>query len=91
MQQQQLHTSNSSSTLLPKCLVKPSLEIYATMPSRSHSFILALPLSNRSCLLLGLKVVEEDGPLLALLAPVADHDTRAVDDFAGVAFAIEHA
>jgi hypothetical protein len=40
-------------------------------------------------LLLGLEVVEEDGALLRLLTPVADDDARAVDDLAGVAFAVD--
>ena len=42
-------------------------------------------------LLLGLEVVKEDGTLLRLLAPVAHHDARAVDDLAGVAFAVDGA
>ena len=42
-------------------------------------------------LLLGLEVVEEDGAFLRLLAPVADDDAGAVDDFAGIAFAVEDA
>ncbi len=40
--------------------------------------------------LLGVEVVEQDGPLLALLAPVAHHDAGAVDHFSGVAFAVKH-
>ena len=39
--------------------------------------------------LLGLEVIEEDVALLGFLAPVADDDAGAVDDFTGVAFAIE--
>jgi hypothetical protein len=39
-------------------------------------------------LLLGLEVVEEDAALLGFLTPVLDDDARAVDDFAGVAFAV---
>jgi hypothetical protein len=39
-------------------------------------------------LLLGLEVVEEDAALLRLLTPVLDNDARAVDDLAGVAFAV---
>jgi ribosomal 30S subunit maturation factor RimM len=40
-------------------------------------------------LLLGLEVVEEDAALLGFLTPVLDNDARAVDDFAGVAFAVD--
>ena len=48
-------------------------------------FSLSLSLS----LSLGVEVVEQDGPLLALLAPIAHHDTGAVDALSGVAFAVE--
>jgi len=40
-------------------------------------------------LLLGLEVVEENATLLRLLTPVLDDDARAVDDLAGVAFAVD--
>ena len=40
-------------------------------------------------LLLGLEVVEQDGALLRLLTPVLDDDTRAVDDLASVALAVD--
>jgi hypothetical protein len=40
-------------------------------------------------LLLSLEVVEEDAALLGLLAPIADDDAGAVDDLAGVAFAVD--
>ena len=40
-------------------------------------------------LLLGLEVVEEDAALLGLLTPVLDDDARAVDDLAGVTFAVD--
>jgi len=40
-------------------------------------------------LLLGLEVVEEDAALLGLLTPILDDDARAVDDLAGVAFAVD--
>ena len=46
-----------------------------------------------SCLrasLLGGEVVHEERALLALLAPVPDHDAGAIDDFAGVAFAVQY-
>ena len=59
-----------------------TLVLYAILPKP--------PLSNATRLLLGLEIVEQDGALLALLAPVADDDAGAVDDFAGVAFAVEH-
>ena len=42
-------------------------------------------------LLLGLEIVKEDGAFLAFFAPVADDDAGAVDDFSGVAFAVEDA
>ena len=42
-------------------------------------------------LLLGLEVVQENGAFLRFLAPVAHDDATAVDDFAGVAFAVEDA
>lgn len=42
-------------------------------------------------LLLGREVIDQDGPLLTLLAPIPHHDARAIDDFPGVAFAVEHA
>jgi hypothetical protein len=44
---------------------------------------------GRKRLLLGLEVVEEDAALLGLLTPVADDNARAVDDLAGVAFAVD--
>jgi hypothetical protein len=40
-------------------------------------------------LLLGLEVVEQDAALLGLLTPVLDNNTRAVDDLAGVALAVD--
>lgn len=40
-------------------------------------------------LVLGLEVVEEDAALLGLLTPILNDDARAVDDFAGVAFAVD--
>jgi hypothetical protein len=39
--------------------------------------------------LLGLEVVEKDGALLRLLAPVLDDYAAAVDDFSCVAFAVD--
>jgi len=48
-----------------------------------------IPVAGRAqCLLLGLEVVEQDGPLLRLLTPVLDDDARAVDYLPGVAFAV---
>jgi hypothetical protein len=44
---------------------------------------------TRPFLLLGLEVVEKDGPLGRLLTPVLDDDTRAVDDLARVAFPVQ--
>ena len=41
-------------------------------------------------LLLGLKVVEQNGALLRILTPVLDDHTRAVDNLAGVALAVEN-
>ena len=41
-------------------------------------------------LLLSLEVIEEDTSLLALLAPILDHDARAIDNFSGIPFTIEH-
>ena len=40
-------------------------------------------------LLLGLEVVEQYRALLRLLTPILDDHTRAVDDFAGVAFSVD--
>ena len=37
----------------------------------------------------GLEVVEQHGALMRLLTPVLDDDAGAVDDFAGVAFAVD--
>ena len=45
--------------------------------------------TGRTLLLLSLEVVEEDGTFLGLFTPVLDNDTRAVDDLAGVSFAVE--
>ena len=42
-------------------------------------------------LLLGLEVVEENGSLGGVLAPVANDDARAVDDLAGITLAVERA
>ena len=50
----------------------------------------AFPFIQPSRLLFGLEVVEENGPFLALLAPVTDDNAGAVDDFSGVAFAVEY-
>jgi hypothetical protein len=47
---------------------------------------------NLSCpkhLLLGLEVVEKDRALLRLLTPILDNNTGAVDNLAGVSFAID--
>ena len=44
---------------------------------------------NAARLLFGLEVVEEDAALLGLLTPVLDDNARAVDDLAGVAFAVD--
>lgn len=43
----------------------------------------------KKSLLASLEVVEEDGTFLGLLTPVLDNDARAVDDLAGVSFAVE--
>ncbi len=43
------------------------------------------------CLLVAVEVVEEEGTLLRLLTPVLDDDAGAVDDLAGVAFAVKNA
>ncbi len=48
------------------------------------------PVSGKGGLLLGLEVVEQNGAFLGFLAPVANDDARAVNDFSGVAFAIEY-
>ena len=40
-------------------------------------------------LLLGLEVVEDDGTLRRLLAPVLNYDTRAVDDLARVTLPVQ--
>jgi len=40
-------------------------------------------------LLLGLEVVEQDATLLRLLTPVLDDNARAVDNLAGVSFAVD--
>lgn len=45
--------------------------------------------SGNHSLLLRVEVVQKDVALLAFLSPVSDHDARAVDDFARVAFAID--
>ena len=45
----------------------------------------------QSLLLLGLEIVEQNRAFLRFLAPIADDDAGAVDDFAGVALAVEHA
>lgn len=42
-------------------------------------------------LLLRLEIVEQDCAFLRLLTPVADDHAGAVDDFASVTFAVEHA
>ena len=39
--------------------------------------------------LLRLEVIEQDGPLLRLLTPVLNHDTRAINDLPSVAFTID--
>jgi len=41
-------------------------------------------------LLLSLEVVQQYVPLLALLTPIADNNATAVDDLAGISFAVEH-
>ena len=46
---------------------------------------------KRGGLLFRLKVVEKDGTFLALLTPIANDDTGAVDDLSGVSFAVEDA
>jgi hypothetical protein len=48
-----------------------------------------LQFALRKSLLASLEVVEEDGTFLRLLTPVLDNDARAVDDLAGVSFAVE--
>lgn len=40
-------------------------------------------------LLLSLEIVQQYRSLLRLLSPVLDNDTAAVDDFAGIAFAVD--
>ena len=45
--------------------------------------------NNPGFLLLGLEVVEDDGTLRRLLAPVLNYDTRAVDDLARVTLPIQ--
>jgi len=45
--------------------------------------------NGRHSLLSSLEVVEENGALLGLLAPVTDNDAGAVDYFTGVAFAVD--
>jgi len=50
---------------------------------------MGIVLAGEARLLLGLEVVEEDAALLGLLTPVLDDDARAVDDLAGVAFAVD--
>ncbi len=54
------------------------------------SFPSSLLTSGKDGLLLGLEVVEQNGAFLGFLAPVANDDARAVNDFSGVAFAIEY-
>lgn len=44
-----------------------------------------------ACLLLSLEVVEEDGAFLRLFTPVAEDNARAVNNLAGVTFAVENA
>ena len=40
-------------------------------------------------LLLRLEIVQQNRTFLAFLTPIADHDAGAIDDFSGVAFAVE--
>ncbi len=54
------------------------------------SFPSSLLTSGKDGLLLRLEVVEQNGAFLGFLAPVANDDAGAVDDFSGVAFAIEY-
>lgn len=54
------------------------------------SFPSSLLASGKDGLLLGLEVVEQNGAFLGFLAPVANDNAGAVDDFSGVAFAIEY-
>jgi hypothetical protein len=54
-------------------------------------YLASVPPKIHIHLLLGLKVVEEDGALLWLLTPVLDDDAGAVDDLASVAFTVEDA
>jgi hypothetical protein len=53
-----------------------------------NQLLYAYPISP---LLLGLEIVEEDRSLLGLLAVVADHHTRTVDDLACIALTVQNA
>ena len=76
-----------SCAAFPQSARRLSRDLYSSGPPACFPCLI----QRKPVLLLGLEVVEEDGALLALLAPVADDDARAVDDFAGVAFAVEDA
>lgn len=55
-------------------------------PTKHQVFSTYLSLS----LLLRIEVIEQDGPLLALLAPIPHHDAGAIDNLSSVAFAVQH-
>ena len=49
-----------------------------------------MPVEKAARLLLGLEVVQDDGPLRRLLTPVLDHAAGAVDDLARVALPVQN-
>ena len=54
-----------------------------------HGLIHLPPSSWKS--LLGLEIVQQHVPLLALLAPIPNDDAAAVDNLSGISLAVEHA
>jgi hypothetical protein len=67
--------------------IERELEAWRTVYATSCK----LHISIRFDLLLGLEVVEKDRSLLRLLTPILDDNARAVDNFASVALAVQHA
>ena len=66
----------------------PSFELFLSLSAKKGK---GKNKGEKERLLFGLEVIKQDATLLGFLAPVADDHAGAVDDFSGVAFAVENA
>jgi len=90
-----IHHSLSKRYLIPQVSPSPprSPPTHIRQVSRPPSPLklsIAHSLARNNHLLLSLEVIEQDRPLLRLLAPIPHHDARAIDDLSRISFAVKH-